>query len=110
MAGWYIVRSGASIVPPQGVATRKPHLTTSLLHRCVAVSDSRGQVGIVELCESGSKVTRLWKAHDYEAWITCFGKDERVVFSGGDDCKLRVWDLRVGTTAPLLTSKWYGIM
>lgn len=81
----------------------------SPLHRCIAVSDSRGQVGIVELCESGSKVTRLWKAHGYEAWITCFGEDERVVFSGGDDCKLCMWDLRVSTTAPLLTSRWYGM-
>lgn len=76
---------------------------------CVAVSDSLGRVGVVELSDSGPRLTRLWKAHGYEAWITCFGPgEEGVVFSGGDDCKLCMWDLRVGTSAPLSTSRWYA--
>ena len=81
----------------------------SISGSCVTVSDSLGQVGVVELCPSGPKVTRLWKAHGYEAWITCFGRhgqEDHTVFSGGDDCKLCVWDLRLGTASPCFVSKW----
>ena len=72
----------------------------------VVVSDSLGQVGVVELGEAGPRVRDLWKAHEYEAWITCFGHMEGVVYSGGDDCRLRGWDLRMGTSRPSVTCKW----
>ncbi len=74
------------------------------------MSDSLGQVGVVELGEAGPQRRQLWKAHDYEAWIACFGATEEVVYSGGDDCRLCGWDLRMGTFRPSITCKWYVLV
>ncbi|CAG5125252.1 unnamed protein product, partial [Candidula unifasciata] len=60
----------------------------------VAASDSAGCVTVFQVGDNLSTVS-TWKAHDYEAWITAFHKsDHNLVFSGGDDCKLKCWDLR----------------
>ncbi|WVQ64803.1 uncharacterized protein L199_002972 [Kwoniella botswanensis] len=41
------------------------------------------------------EVESSWKAHDYEPWITSFDNwDSNTVWSGGDDCKLKRWDIR----------------
>lgn len=72
----------------------------------VAVSDSLGQVGVMELCPTGPRLLQVWRAHSYEAWIVCFGKSSDILFSGGDDCRLHCWDLRKGTDTPSASSKW----
>ena len=72
----------------------------------VAVSDSLGQIGVIEVCEAGLNLKEVWKAHAYEAWIVCFGHGSEIIFSGGDDSKLHQWDLRVGTSRPCLSSRW----
>ena len=46
-----------------------------------------------------------WPAHEYEPWITAFDKYEpHLVWSGGDDLKLKRWDLR-DVSQPTLVNK-----
>ena len=72
----------------------------------IAVSDSRGRVSMVELADGGSsRLLYGWKAHEYEAWIVAFGYEPSIVFSGGDDCRLCMWDTRTGCVKPSFTSK-----
>ncbi|KAN0030302.1 hypothetical protein ACTA71_010064 [Dictyostelium dimigraforme] len=59
-------------------------------------SFSDGNIGIFKVSDDYSNVIedKRWKAHDYEAWICAFNyHDESTVFSGGDDCKFKIWDL-----------------
>lgn len=76
--------------------------------------------------ESELKVSQTWHAHDFEPWIAAFdcwtpttvwtgGFDlpfsVRVelmdVAKGGDDCKLKGWDLRQGCETPTFVNKRY---
>ncbi|KAL7414708.1 WD40-repeat-containing domain protein [Mrakia frigida] len=51
-------------------------------------------------------VAQTWAAHDYEPWVASFdGWDGgNVVYSGGDDCKLKAWDVRTENDQPLWTN------
>jgi len=50
-----------------------------------------------------------WTAHDFEAWIVSWNYwDGNVVLSGGDDCKLKGWDLRQGFERPTFVNKNFG--
>lgn len=81
-----------------------PHLFLARNPR-IAVSDSKGCVSIVDLEES-DRVSHHWKAHDYEAWICAFDyHNTSHVFSGGDDCKLKLWDLRMSLETAAWTSR-----
>lgn len=72
----------------------------------VVSSDSTGSLTVLSLGEAGLTAECQWKAHDFEAWISAFSCwDTQVVYSGGDDCKLKGWDLRMGPTLPTFTSK-----
>ena len=73
----------------------------------LAVSDSIGRISTVEVTDSGARVLHGWQAHEFEAWIAAFGHQPYMVYSGGDDCKLRVWDLRTGFIKPSFTIKRY---
>ncbi|XP_068594424.1 diphthine methyltransferase [Brachionichthys hirsutus] len=76
----------------------------------VACSDSAGGVGVLALAEGALVSLSRWNAHDYEAWIAAFSYwDTQLVYSGGDDCKLKGWDLRVGSSTPLFTSKRHSM-
>ncbi|KAI5478338.1 WD repeat protein [Pseudohyphozyma bogoriensis] len=47
--------------------------------------------------ETELEVVDTWKAHDFEPWIAAFDCwNPNVVWSGGDDCKMKGWDLRTG--------------
>ncbi|KAH9513181.1 Diphthine methyltransferase [Bulinus truncatus] len=60
----------------------------------LSASDSLGYVTVFNVNKEISQVS-AWKAHDYEAWITAFDNfNPNVVYSGGDDAKLKVWDIR----------------
>ncbi|AWP07037.1 putative diphthamide biosynthesis protein 7 [Scophthalmus maximus] len=73
-------------------------------------SDSAGCVSVLSLAEGALTALSQWKAHDFEAWISAFSYwDTQLVYSGGDDCKLKGWDLRVGPSCPTWTSKKHSM-
>ena len=45
-------------------------------------------------------------AHQYAAWTTCGNNFQpAVVYTGGDDCLFRGWDLRTDCALPLFSNK-----
>ncbi|WVQ78764.1 hypothetical protein IAT38_000855 [Cryptococcus sp. DSM 104549] len=73
-----------------------PSLITSL---------SNGSLAHLTPSPEGYEVASTWHAHDFEPWITAFDlQDPNTVWSGGDDCKLKRWDLR-DTSMPTFVNK-----
>ncbi|PFH36425.1 WD domain, G-beta repeat-containing protein [Besnoitia besnoiti] len=66
--------------------------------RLVAACCSDGQVSVVKDLEC---VHRSWKAHDAETWCVVFDPHSEgdILATGADDCMVRLWDLRSGTSA-----------
>ncbi|XP_059909938.1 diphthine methyltransferase [Gadus macrocephalus] len=76
----------------------------------VACSDSNGCVSVLSLTGAGLETSTHWKAHDFEAWITAFSYwDTQLLYSGGDDSKLKGWDLRTDCSSPTFTSKRHSM-
>lgn len=76
----------------------------------VVCSDSAGCISVLSLAEGALTALSQWKAHDFEAWISAFSYwDTQLVYSGGDDCKLKGWDLRIGPSSPTFTSKRHSM-
>ena len=63
------------------------------------VGDSAGHVSVVDSVEQrvSGGVTARFKAHSLEVWSVLADRcgDEHTVYSGADDCELRMWDVRV---------------
>ncbi|KAM8865849.1 diphthine methyltransferase [Synchiropus picturatus] len=76
----------------------------------VVCSDSAGCVSVLGLAECALLTSSQWKAHDFEAWIAAFSYwNTQLVYSGGDDCKLKGWDLRMGPCSPTFISKQHSM-
>ncbi|XP_076021305.1 diphthine methyltransferase isoform X2 [Genypterus blacodes] len=76
----------------------------------VVCSDSAGCLSVLSLGEGCLMPVSQWKAHDFEAWISAFSYwDTQLVYSGGDDCKLKGWDLRMSPSCPTFTSKRHSM-
>ncbi|KAA0202891.1 hypothetical protein HAZT_HAZT002370 [Hyalella azteca] len=67
----------------------------------ISVSDSGGNVSVYEFSNSNLSRVSFAQCHAYEAWITAFNYWQNdIVYSGGDDSKLRGYDLRIGLESP----------
>ncbi|PIA18305.1 WD40 repeat-like protein [Coemansia reversa NRRL 1564] len=63
----------------------------------IATSHSDGCLQLLEMTESAIRIESQWQAHDLEAWIAAFDYwNPAVVYSGGDDARLKGWDRRIG--------------
>ncbi|KAJ1663320.1 hypothetical protein IW140_005098 [Coemansia sp. RSA 1813] len=81
------------------VAENKPQIVTS---------QSDGSVRLLEFAESRLETQNRWQAHDLEAWIAAFDYwNTSVVYTGGDDARLKAWDMRMDPTGglPVLNSR-----
>ena len=71
-------------------------LEWSVTNDTIAVSDSKGNVTVVNVEGESVEVIAVLAGHGYEAWTCCFSKhDPRLLYSGGDDCVLNFYDLRM---------------
>ncbi|KAL1951932.1 hypothetical protein VTO73DRAFT_1081 [Trametes versicolor] len=71
------------------------------------VSLSDGSLSLLQP-ESGAGLTVAdsWHAHDFEPWIAAWDYwNTNVVYSGGDDLKMKGWDIRQGGSSPLFVNK-----
>ncbi|KYQ94189.1 WD40 repeat-containing protein [Tieghemostelium lacteum] len=79
-------------------------LDWSLDNQNLVISSSDGNVQLVDM--ESVKVVEQWNAHDYEAWICAFNYfNDSVMFSGGDDCKFKMWDKRAGLDSSQFVKK-----
>ncbi|XP_046394458.1 diphthine methyltransferase [Ischnura elegans] len=61
----------------------------------LVVSDSSGSISILSLIEGALVKFYTWHSHSHEAWIATFdNEDPNIVYSGGDDCKMIIYDLK----------------
>ncbi|KXJ68556.1 hypothetical protein RP20_CCG002757 [Aedes albopictus] len=75
-----------------------------------AVSDSKGGISLITNALDGMQCTSRWNAHSFEAWICAFDKtDQNILYTGGDDILLCVYDIRCADAAMLrLKNKTHG--
>ncbi|KAG8753591.1 hypothetical protein FRC12_011488 [Ceratobasidium sp. 428] len=72
----------------------------------LVVSKSDGTLSTVKPRESQMEVDMNWYAHDFECWIAAWNYwTPHVVYSGGDDCKLKGWDTRISCDSPIFVNK-----
>ncbi len=62
----------------------------------IITSLSTGSLSLLSPTSTGTfGISSEWKAHEYESWITSWDHWSRdLVWSGGDDCRLKSWDIR----------------
>ncbi|VDP24123.1 unnamed protein product [Schistosoma margrebowiei] len=68
-------------------------------------SDSGGNISVWKIdtssCSNPQSINK-WHGHEFEAWCACLNKwNSEIVFTGSDDSKCCVWDLREGCKKPL---------
>ncbi|KAJ1946978.1 hypothetical protein GGF37_000794 [Kickxella alabastrina] len=67
----------------------------------IATSHSDGSMRMLQFAESRLQTLSQWQAHDAEAWITSFDYwNPAIVYSGGDDARLKGWDTRMNMDDP----------
>ncbi|XP_072044446.1 diphthine methyltransferase-like [Amphiura filiformis] len=74
----------------------------------IVVSDSKGKLNLLDVTSDTVAMTSLlqWDAHGFEAWIAAFDYwQPSIVYSGGDDCRFKGWDVRTPCYKPTFVSK-----
>lgn len=72
----------------------------------LVVSRSDGAISTLKPVGSHFDVEMTWHAHDFEPWIAAWNYwQPDIVYSGGDDCKLKGWDTRTDCSTPTFTNK-----
>lgn len=75
----------------------------------IATSDSKGRVSVFLLDGTDLHLLHNWTAHSFEAWIVNFNPfNSHICYTGGDDCKLRIYDLRCELTSAQLTKSTHS--
>jgi len=76
----------------------------------IIVSLSNGELALIQVHDERMEPLNIWKAHCFEAWITAADfTDENIIYSGGDDCLLKLWDVRQGFCKPTSVSKHFSM-
>ncbi|GFU30005.1 diphthine methyltransferase [Nephila pilipes] len=61
----------------------------------VITSDTKGNLNYLSIRESELCLVESWNAHSFESWIAAFNYSQpHIIYSGGDDCRLKGWDTR----------------
>ncbi|KAI0756984.1 WD-40 repeat-containing protein [Daedaleopsis nitida] len=73
----------------------------------LVVSLSNGSLALLRPDDHGRlAVLKTWHAHDYEPWIAAWDHwNTNVIYSGGDDLKMKGWDVRQAKQQPLFVNK-----
>ncbi|KAG7171307.1 diphthine methyltransferase-like isoform X2 [Homarus americanus] len=72
----------------------------------ISLSDSKGKISLLQLSNQELILQDRFLAHEFEAWITAFDYwNPNIVYTGGDDCKFRRYDVRNEPANPTLTSR-----
>ncbi|EDQ87881.1 uncharacterized protein MONBRDRAFT_26922 [Monosiga brevicollis MX1] len=72
----------------------------------VAVSDQLGCISELQFRPEGVERVYHQQAHDFPAWIVAYDYHHTdVLISGGDDCRMKIWDTRADTGRPSIVNK-----
>jgi len=72
----------------------------------LVVSQSDGSLSLLRPQDGIMTVTENWHAHDHEPWTSAWNYwDTNVLFSGGDDLKMKGWDVRRGFDSPIFENR-----
>ncbi|CAG8448694.1 12012_t:CDS:10 [Dentiscutata erythropus] len=76
-------------------------------NRSIVLSQSDGTIAVLSVDgQFGILEKNRWMAHDFEAWIAAFNYyNTNIIYSGGDDCCFKGWDLRMDLSSSLFTNK-----
>ncbi|KDQ07691.1 hypothetical protein BOTBODRAFT_192246 [Botryobasidium botryosum FD-172 SS1] len=70
------------------------------------VSRSDGELSLLRCANGDMREVMSWHAHEFEPWIAAWNYwDANIVYSGGDDCKLKGWDVRQDPAQPTFVNR-----
>ncbi|KAI9603041.1 hypothetical protein H4Q26_002351 [Puccinia striiformis f. sp. tritici PST-130] len=74
----------------------------------IVCSLSNGQIVLLTQHPTTMNEEHRWNAHQFEPWTCGFDYwQPETILTGGDDCKLKVWDTRNSFVQPVLTNKQF---
>ncbi|KAI8913796.1 WD40-repeat-containing domain protein [Powellomyces hirtus] len=72
----------------------------------IVISESDGSIARMSMADGALRRIDEWHAHEFEAWIAAFNYwNTDIIYTGGDDCTLKVWDMRLDPHTASSTSR-----